>query len=72
MNELEKSCRDVGGGVSAPRLAGARRAAGSQGGGAAGAIQVSLQPPELKERMGSKDEGMCVCVLSCIQLFTTP
>lgn len=40
--------------------------------GAAGAIQVSLQPPELKERMGSKDEGMCVCVLSCIQLFTTP
>ena len=70
-NELEKSCRDAGGGVSAPRLAGARRAASSRG-GAAGAIQVSFQPPELKERMGSNDEGTCVCVLSCIQLFTTP
>ena len=70
-NELEKSCRDAGGGVSAPRFAGARRAAGSQG-WAAGAIRVSHQPSELKERVGSKDEGMCVCVLSCFRLFTTP
>ena len=70
-NELEKSCRDAGGGVSAPRLAGARRAAGSQR-WAAGAIRVSLQPSELKERVGSKDEGTCMRALSHFQLFTTP